>query len=113
VRGLSDERRVLAARPALAGGVEVDGADELRHKESDRISALVRGFRALGVDATEHPDGFVIDGRGQPAGGAADAGTDHRLVMSFALVGLGAAGPTTITGADVVAISYPAFERDL
>ena len=62
----------------------------------------------MGVDAEELPDGFVIDGRARRAtGGSADAAMDHRLVMAFALVGLGASGPTTITGADVVAVSYP------
>jgi 3-phosphoshikimate 1-carboxyvinyltransferase len=113
VPGLIDELPVLAARAALGGGLDVRGAGELRHKESDRISALVHGLRALGVDATEQADGFAIDGRRRPTGGTADAAHDHRLVMAFALVGLGARGPSTITGAEAVAISYPAFERDL
>ena len=89
---LIDELPVLAARAALGGGLEVSGAGELRVKESDRITALVAGFRALGVDADERPDGFVIDGSRQPTGGTADAAGDHRLVMAFALVGLGASG---------------------
>ena len=113
VPSLIDELPVLAARAALGGGLEVTGAGELRHKESDRITALVSGFRALGVDARELPDGFVIDGGRQPSGGTADAALDHRLVMAFAIVALGAAGPSTITGADAVGVSYPEFERDL
>jgi 3-phosphoshikimate 1-carboxyvinyltransferase len=113
VPGVIDELPVLAARAALGGGLEVSGASELRVKESDRIHALVAGLRRLGVDAVERPDGFVIDGRAQPAGGEVDAAGDHRLVMAFALVGLGARGPTTIRGADVVAVSYPAFAADL
>jgi 3-phosphoshikimate 1-carboxyvinyltransferase len=113
VPSLIDELPVLAARAALGGGLHVTGAGELRVKESDRITALVTGFRALGVDARELPDGFVIDGSRQPTGGTADAAGDHRLVMAFALVGLGATGPTTITDAGVVAVSYPAFEHDL
>jgi len=113
VPSLIDELPVLAARAALGGGLHVTGAGELRVKESDRITALVTGFRALGVDARELPDGFVIDGSRQPTGGTADAAGDHRLVMAFALVGLGASGPTTITDAGVVAVSYPAFEQDL
>jgi len=113
VPGVIDELPVLAARAALGGGLEVSGASELRVKESDRIRALVAGLRRLGVDAVERPDGFVIDGRAQPAGGEVDAAGDHRLVMAFALVGLGARGPTTIRGADVVAVSYPAFAADL
>jgi 3-phosphoshikimate 1-carboxyvinyltransferase len=114
VPSLIDELPVLAARASHGGRLVVRGAGELRVKESDRISALVRGFRALGVHAEELPDGFVVDGRaGRPAGGTADAALDHRLVMAFALVGLGASGPTTITGADAVAVSYPDFEADL
>ena len=113
VPSLIDELPVLAARAALGGGLEVTGASELRVKESDRITALVTGFRALGVDARELADGFVIDGHRQPTGGTADAAGDHRLVMAFTLVGLGASGPTTITDAGVVAVSYPAFAQDL
>jgi 3-phosphoshikimate 1-carboxyvinyltransferase len=113
VPSLIDELPVLAACAALGGRLQVTGAGELRVKESDRISALVAGFRALGVDAEELPDGFVIDGQRRPSGGTADAAGDHRLVMAFALVGLGASAPATIVGADAVAISYPAFERDL
>jgi 3-phosphoshikimate 1-carboxyvinyltransferase len=113
VPALIDELPVLAARAALGGRLTVTGAGELRVKESDRITALVDGFRALGVDASERPDGFVIDGARQPRGGTVDAAEDHRLVMAFTLVGLGAAGPTVITGADAVGVSYPAFVADL
>lgn len=113
VPSLIDELPVLAARAALGGGLEVTGASELRVKESDRITALVTGLRALGVEARELTDGFVIDGTRQPSGGLADAAGDHRLVMAFAVVALGASGPSTITGADIVGVSYPSFERDL
>ena len=113
VPDLIDELPVLAARAALGGRLEVSGARELRVKESDRISALVRGFHELGVDADERPDGFVINGARRPSGGTVDAAGDHRLVMAFALVGLGASGPTTIRGAEAVAVSYPGFARDL
>jgi 3-phosphoshikimate 1-carboxyvinyltransferase len=113
VPGLIDELPVLAARAALGGGLAVSGASELRVKESDRISALVAGFRAMGVAADERPDGFVIDGSRRPTGGVAHAADDHRLVMAFTLVALGAADASTVTGADVVAVSYPDFARDL
>ena len=113
VPDLIDELPVLAARAALGGSLEVTGAAELRVTESDRITALVDGFRRLGVDAEEWPDGFRVSGSRRPSGGTVDAAMDHRLVMAFTIVGLGAAGPTTITGADAVAISYPAFARDL
>jgi 3-phosphoshikimate 1-carboxyvinyltransferase len=113
VPALIDELPVLAARAALGGRLTVTGAGELRVKESDRITALVNGFRRLGVDAIELPDGFIIDGARRPRGGTVDAAEDHRLVMAFTLVGLGATGPTVITGADAVAVSYPAFVADL
>ena len=113
VPSLIDELPVLAARAALGGALEVSGASELRVKESDRITALVTGLRAMGVSADERPDGFVIEGHTRPTGGAVDAAGDHRLVMAFALVALGASGPTTIAGAEAVGVSYPSFERDL
>jgi len=113
VPDLIDELPVLAARAALGGSLEVSGASELRVKESDRISALVQGLRALGVDAEERPDGFRVTSARRPTGGIVDAALDHRLVMAFTIVGLGATGPTMITGADAVAISYPGFARDL
>ena len=113
IPGLIDELPVLAARAALGGGLEVSGASELRVKESDRIHALVAGFRRLGIDATEREDGFVIRGQRQPTGGDVDAAGDHRLVMAFALVALGASGPVSIAGAEAVAVSYPGFSDDL
>jgi 3-phosphoshikimate 1-carboxyvinyltransferase len=113
VPSLIDELPVLAARAALGGRLKVTGAGELRVKESDRITALVEGFRTLGVDAQELPDGFIVAGDRKPTGGAVNAHGDHRLVMAFTLVGLGASGRTTISGAEAVAVSYPAFEADL
>jgi 3-phosphoshikimate 1-carboxyvinyltransferase len=113
VPALIDELPVLAACAALGGRLDVSGAAELRVKESDRITALVSGLRALGVEADERPDGFVVAGTRRPRGGTVDAMGDHRLVMAFALVGLGASAPTIVQGADAVAVSYPNFEADL
>jgi 3-phosphoshikimate 1-carboxyvinyltransferase len=110
VPGLIDELPAIAALAAHGGGVIVSGARELRVKESDRIAALVGGFRALGIAAEERPDGFVIDGESdRPAGGMADACGDHRMAMAFAIAALGAEQPSAIDGADVVGISYPGF----
>lgn len=110
---LIDELPVLAALATFGGGLTVSGAGELRVKESDRISALVGGLRVLGADATEAPDGFTITPSRTLTGGTVDAHGDHRLAMAFAIAGLGASGPTLIEGADVVAVSYPAFFADL
>jgi 3-phosphoshikimate 1-carboxyvinyltransferase len=114
VPGLIDELPVLAACAAFGRRLEVHGAEELRVKESDRITALVTGLRQLGVRAEEFPDGFLIDGHaGRPTGGQADAVHDHRLVMAFTLIALGASGGTQIESAESVAVSYPAFLSDL
>jgi 3-phosphoshikimate 1-carboxyvinyltransferase len=109
VPGLIDELPAIAALAAHGGEVSVRGAQELRIKESDRISALVAGFRGLGIEADERPDGFVVHGTGAPAGGVADAQGDHRMAMSFAIAALAAQAPSRIEGADVVAVSYPDF----
>jgi 3-phosphoshikimate 1-carboxyvinyltransferase len=109
VPGLIDELPAVAALAAYGGEVRVSGAEELRVKESDRISALVAGFRALGIAAEERPDGFVIQGAGAPQGGTADALGDHRMAMAFAIAALAAQQPSTILGADAVAVSYPSF----
>src|SRR6185295_6399984 len=80
VPGLIDELPAIAALAAHGGQVTVRGASELRVKESDRIAALVAGFRALGINADERPDGFAIGGPSaaspRPSGGRADARGD-------------------------------------
>jgi len=116
VPGLIDELPAIAALAAHGGQVSVRGAAELRVKESDRIAALVAGFRGLGIDADEREDGFIVRGPApgtRPAGGTADARGDHRMAMAFAIAALAADGPSRIEGADVVAISYPDFFRTL
>jgi 3-phosphoshikimate 1-carboxyvinyltransferase len=109
VPGLIDELPVLAALATHGGELSVSGAGELRVKESDRISALAAGLRALGAEVDERPDGSHIRGRNRLTGGAADAHGDHRLAMAFAIAALGASGPTTINGAGAAAVSYPEF----
>ena len=109
VPALIDELPALAAMTAAGGELHVTGAGELRVKESDRISALAAGLRAMGADIEEFPDGFHIRGGRRLTGGHADAAHDHRLAMAFAIAGLSATGPTTISGADVVDVSYPGF----
>src|SRR5882724_6550544 len=83
VPGLIDELPAIAALAAHGGQVTVRGASELRVKESDRIAALVAGFRGLGINADERDDGFVIAGpaagSSRPSGGRADARGDHRM----------------------------------
>jgi 3-phosphoshikimate 1-carboxyvinyltransferase len=117
VPGLIDELPAIAALAAHGGQVTVRGASELRVKESDRIAALVAGFRALGINAEERADGFIVAGPAggslRPSGGRADARGDHRMAMAFAVAALAAEQPSTIDGSDVVAISYPGFFETL
>lgn len=111
VPGVIDEIPALAALAAMmpAGRrLTVRGARELRVKESDRISALAAGLRAMGTDVDEYDDGFVLTAR--PLHGAdVYAVHDHRLAMAFAIAATRASAPVTIHGASAAAVSYPAF----
>ena len=102
-----DEIPVLAAVAAFAeGATVVREARELRYKETDRIAAIVAQLHALGVDISEQPDGFTIQG-GTLTGGTARANGDHRLAMSMAICGLRA--PVTVEGAEILDESFPSF----
>ena len=109
VPGVIDELPVLAALATHGGDLAVFGAQELRVKESDRISALAEGLRLMGGEIDERPDGFHVRGRNRLRGGEVDAKNDHRLAMAFAIAALGASGPTVIHDAGAAAVSYPEF----
>jgi len=109
VPGVIDELPVLAALATHGGELTVSGAQELRVKESDRISALADGLRRMGGEIDEQPDGFHVRGRNRLRGGEVDAKNDHRLAMAFAIAALGASGPTVIHDAGAAAVSYPEF----
>jgi 3-phosphoshikimate 1-carboxyvinyltransferase len=109
VPGVIDELPVLAALATHGGELTVSGAEELRVKESDRISALADGLRRMGGEIDEQPDGFHVRGRNRLRGGEVDARNDHRLAMAFAIAALGASGPTVIHDAGAAAVSYPEF----
>ncbi|ANK80634.1 MAG: 3-phosphoshikimate 1-carboxyvinyltransferase [Rhizobiales bacterium NRL2] len=108
-----DEYPILCVAAALAEGrTEMRGIKELRVKESDRIALMVNGLRAAGVEVEEHEDGMTVTGTGgrPPAGGCEiDASHDHRIAMSFLVLGLACAKPIAVTGAETIATSYPAF----
>ena len=110
-----DEIPALAALAAMmphGRTFTVRGAGELRVKESDRISSLAAGFRAIGAHVEEYADGFTLEAR-PLGGGAVDAAGDHRLAMAFAIAATRAAGSTTISGASSVDVSYPGFFDEL
>jgi 3-phosphoshikimate 1-carboxyvinyltransferase len=117
VPALIDELPILAVVAAFASGTtRVEGASELRVKESDRLAAIVSGLRALGVDVTELEDGFEIRGAGfgralSPA--SLRSFGDHRMVMAWAVAALGVDGECAIDHLDQVKISYPGFWQTL
>jgi len=95
------------------GETVVRGARELRLKESDRISGVVDGLRALGGDIEATEDGFAIRGGGGLRGGTLDARDDHRLAMLGAVAGLASREGVEVIGMEAAAVSYPLFLDDL
>ncbi|HYD72785.1 MAG TPA: 3-phosphoshikimate 1-carboxyvinyltransferase [Candidatus Binatia bacterium] len=108
-----DEFPILAAVAAFAQGeTRIVGAAELRVKESDRITMMVNGLRACGVDAEELEDGLVVRGNGpKSVRGGAQIRTlgDHRVAMSFLVLGMASKDPVTVDDADMIATSFPGF----
>lgn len=104
-----DEFPILFVAAACAEGVtRVRGADELRHKESDRIATMAAGLAAAGIYLQTYDDGIEITG-GPLAGTTVESHGDHRIAMSFAMAALRASGPMRISGASTIATSFPTF----
>ena len=111
---LIDELPLLACLAAYADGeTRVTGAEELRVKESDRISAVVSNLQALGADAEELPDGFVVNGTRPRLRGTVTTYGDHRLAMAFGILAALPGNEIAIDDRDCVAVSYPRFWDDL
>jgi len=107
---LIDELPVLAAiAPFTSGGIRIRDAKELRVKESDRISLVVKNLRAMGAEVEEFEDGLDVPGGQALHGAAIDSGSDHRIAMAFSIAALRASGDTIIQGAESAAISFPEF----
>jgi 3-phosphoshikimate 1-carboxyvinyltransferase len=107
-----DEYPILAIAAACAEGeTRMDGLAELRVKESDRLAAMVTGLTACGVDATAEGDTMIVRGRGTvPHGGAKIAvHLDHRIAMSFLVLGQVSAQAVSIDDAAAIATSFPDF----
>jgi 3-phosphoshikimate 1-carboxyvinyltransferase len=108
-----DEFPVLFIAAALASGTtRTSGLEELRVKESDRLSAMAAGLAAIGVKVEETPDGMTIHGRAGdafPGGATIATHLDHRIAMSFAVAGLHATAPITVDDRAPIATSFPSF----
>lgn len=107
-----DEYPVLAVAAACAEGSTImRGLAELRVKESDRLAGIAKGLAACGVEVEEGPDSLVVHGRGgRPRGGATlEAALDHRMAMSFLVLGLASEQPVIIDDASPIGTSFPGF----
>ena len=109
---ISDTAQTLAVlAPFASSPTRVTGIGFIRQKETDRVGAVVTELARLGVDAREEPDGFVIE-PGTPSGGVVRTYDDHRMAMSFALIGLRVPG-IRIADPRCVAKTFPGYWRAL
>ena len=117
IAGIIDEIPVLALVAAHAHGVTVfREVGELRVKETDRLAAIIDGLAKLGVDAWCEGDDLYIEGQPDldvPAGLTFDSLGDHRLAMTWALVGLTGNVAVDVVNFEAVGVSYPGFKNDI
>ena len=105
-----DEIPVLCIAAAFADGVtRISGASELRVKESDRIAAMTSNLAAMGVRVEEMHDGLRIEGRQRLDAFRGSSWGDHRIALSLIVAALAAEGPSGVTGASSIRISFPGF----
>jgi 3-phosphoshikimate 1-carboxyvinyltransferase len=107
-----DEYPILAVAAACAHGTtRLTGLAELRVKESDRLLAMARGLAACGVAVEVGEDSLTVHGHGgpPPGGAAIDTRHDHRIAMSFLVLGTLARAPVTVEGAETIETSFPGF----
>ena len=105
-----DEIPIVAVVMALADGQSViQGARELRAKESDRIKALAEALGLLGVQVTELPDGLLIKGCAELKGGRIRSLGDHRIAMAFSVAGVASSEGVEIEQPECVEISFPGY----
>lgn len=109
-----DEYPVLSVVAAFATGTTMmAGVKELRVKESDRIDAMARGLRANGVSVDEGDDWWSVEGLGHdgvPGGSVCESVLDHRIAMSFMVMGMGAQKAVSVDDGTPIATSFPIFE---
>jgi len=109
-----DEYPILSVVAANAQGDTVmRGVKELRVKESDRIDAMATGLRANGVTVEDGPDWWIVSGCGAqavPGGAKCASHLDHRIAMSFLILGMASKNPVSIDDGSPIATSFPIFE---
>lgn len=109
-----DEYPVLSVVACFAQGDTVmKGVKELRVKESDRIDAMATGLRLNGVEVDEGEDWWIVHGRGHgnvAGGGTCESHLDHRIAMSFMVMGMATNAPVSVDDGGPIATSFPVFE---
>ena len=114
IPSMIDEIPLLACVAAYAGiTLEVRGAQELRVKESDRIAVVAQNLRAVGADVEERADGFIVRGAKRSLSGRIITEGDHRIAMSFGVLGALPESSIEIDDRECVGVSYPGFWDDL
>jgi 3-phosphoshikimate 1-carboxyvinyltransferase len=107
-----DEYPILAVAAAFAeGNTIMRGLEELRVKESDRLAAIIAGLRTNGVTVEELEDGMIVHGGDVKGGGRVITHMDHRIAMSFLVMGLASKNPVTVNDVTMIATSFPEFEN--
>lgn len=110
IPSLIDEIPILALAATQASGItSIEGAGELRFKESDRLKSIAAGLNLMGADLTETKDGLTIKGPTLLSGSRVNSNHDHRLAMTFAIAGLIARDKTIVENPECIAISFPDF----
>lgn len=106
-----DEYPILAVAAAFAEGTtRMRGLAELRVKESDRLAATAAGLVANGVEAEIEGDDLIVRGKGSvPGGGLVATHMDHRIAMSFLVMGLASRDPVAVDDTAFIATSFPDF----
>lgn len=105
-----DEYPILSVAAAFAEGTtHMAGLEELRVKESDRLAAVEAGLRANGVRTASGKDWLEVQGGGAKGGGLVVTHMDHRIAMSFLVMGLASAKATHIDDGSFIATSFPGF----
>lgn len=105
-----DEVPILAVLASRAEGeTRIEGAGELRVKESDRLSALASNLTALGVSVDELTDGLVVRGPHHTPRGRVRAFHDHRIAMAFGVLGVLPGAAVEVDVPAVAAVSFPDF----
>ncbi|MDD8016737.1 MAG: 3-phosphoshikimate 1-carboxyvinyltransferase [Bacteroidota bacterium] len=110
IPNIIDEIPILSIAAAHAiGSFEVRGAKDLRNKETDRIVAVCKNLRAMGLTVDEFEDGFAFDSKNKLFNNNFESFDDHRIAMAFGIASLALEGESKITNAECVNISYPNF----